>query len=458
MWRNKPLLRREGDKIFKTGKEACQLLTGEAARRDGGNHEFLETWDSLVGSLGVVFERMPKYAWVMKQLLEPERSIAFRVAWIDDSGISRVNRGYRVQYSSALGPYEGGTRFSAHVNNSTMKAAAFDTTFTNALALKNMGGAFGGADFVPYFKSDTEIQRFCQSYMTELSKYIGPNFDLPGLGEGVSSMEMGYMYGQYKRINQHYGQVGKGILWSGHPEHETAQGYGVVYFAKKMLEDKGLSLEGKKCIITGSNVVAMAVAEKLLEFGAVPITFSDGSGNIYEPSGFDEGKLKTMKRIKQDRGARVGRYIIASTTAKFNDPAQITAIPCDLVFPCSYLSQINASDVSQLSENDCMGVIEGVQRGLSSDGFKLLRKKGMMHAPYRATTIGASLVNGFTLTHSPLQQGETLDTRVEAVVSETYEQIARTAKEFNTRGDLNAGTNITAFLQVANSMLQQGSV
>ena len=193
MWRNKPLLRREGDKIFKTGTEAVQLLNGEAIRRDGGHKIFLETWESMVGSLGVVFERMPKYAWVMKQLLEPERSVTFRVAWLDDSGVSRVNRGYRVQYSSALGPYEGGTTFSPRVDNSSMKAAAFDTTFCNALALKNVGGAFGGADFVPYKKSDTEIQRFCQSYMTELSKYIGPDMDLPGLGEGVSSMEIGYV-------------------------------------------------------------------------------------------------------------------------------------------------------------------------------------------------------------------------------------------------------------------------
>jgi glutamate dehydrogenase (NADP+) len=462
MWRNKPLLRREGDKIFKTGKEACQLLTGEAIRRDGSNHEFLETWESLVGSLGVVFERMPKYAWVMKQLLEPERSITFRVAWLDDSGVSRVNRGYRVQYSSALGPYEGGTRFAAQVTGSTMKAAAFDTTFTNALALKNMGGAFGGADFLPINKSDTEIQRFCQSYMTELSKYIGPDLDLPGLGEGVGAMEMGFMYGQYKRIHNSVGQIGKGILWSGQPdpEHETAQGYGVVYFAKKMLEEKGMSLEGKKCLITGSNPIAMAVAEKLIELGAVPITFSDSSGHIYEPNGFDEAKLKTMKRIKQDRGARVGRYIIASTTAQFNDPEQVSAIPCDLVFPCSYMGQIDEQDVALLRENGCQGVIEGVQRALSNKGILALKKKGMMHGPYRATTIGASLVNGFTISQYPLlfKEGETIDTRVEDVVNETYDQIARTAKEFNTRGDLHAGANITSFLQVANVMLQQGSV
>jgi len=234
MWRNKPLLRREGDRIFKTGAEAFQLLNGEAQRRDEGNAAFLSSWASMASSLAVVFDRTPKYAWIMKQLIEPERSVTFRVAWLDDSGISRVNRGFRIQYSSALGPYEGGTAFSSRVNLSNMKAAAFDQTFTNALSGRGLGGAYGGCDFNPYSKSDAEIQRFCQSYMTELSKYIGPDVDLPSLGEGVTREEIGYMYGQYKRINQHCGQLGKGLLWGGTPVHIQAHGYGVVYFAKKM--------------------------------------------------------------------------------------------------------------------------------------------------------------------------------------------------------------------------------
>lgn len=460
MWRNKPLLRRDGDKIFKTGNEAVGLLTGEAGRKDVGADEFLSSWESLVGSLGVVFERMPKYAWIMKQLLEPERSITFRVAWLDDSGISRVNRGFRVQYSSALGPYEGGTKFSSKVNTSSMKAAAFDTTFSNALSLKNVGGAYGGADFNPYTKSETEIQRFCQSYMTELSKYIGPDVDLPGLGEGVTATEIGYLYGQYKRINHHCGQVGKGLLWGGVPLHEQAQGYGVAYFAKKMLADKGLSLEGKRCLITGSNYTALSVAEKLIELGAIPVTFSDTSGNIFEPQGFDSAKLKTMQRIKQDRGARVGRYILASTSAKFNDPENVFSIPCDLVFPCSNLSPLTDSDVSLLSANGCQGVVEGVFSSMTNGAVTAAKKKGMMHGPYRATTIGASLVNGMTLSNQPIQfqQGETLDSRVESSINELFDEIKSTAKEFNTRGDLHTGTNIAAFLRVANAMFSHGSV
>ncbi len=310
MWRSKPLLRREGDKVFKTGIEAVNLLNGEAYRRDEGCIRFLQSWESMSSSLAVVFDRSPKYAWIMKQLIEPERCITFRVAWIDDSGISRVNRGYRIQYSSALGPYEGGTHFSPRVNMSSMKAAAFDATFINALSTK-LGGAFGGSDINPYTKSETELQRFCQSYMTELSKYIGPDIDLPGIGEGVTLSEIGYMYGQYKRINAHCGRQNKGLLWGGAPQHIQAQGYGVVYFAKKMLEDKGLSLQGKRCLITGSNYVALAVAEKLIELGAIPLTFSDSSGHIYEPGGFDLAKVKTVQKIKSDR------YIIKLFLAYF---------------------------------------------------------------------------------------------------------------------------------------------
>eukprot|EP01038_Epipyxis_sp_PR26KG_P004966 gene4966-6941_t len=414
IWYNKPLFRREGDKVFKTGIEATQLLINEAIRKDGVASEFLASWESLVGSLSVVFERTPKYAWIMKQLLEPERSITFRVAWLDDSGVSRVNRGFRVQYSSALGPYEGGTAFTARMNASSVKSAAFDATFSNALALKNVGGAYGGADFNPFNKSDTEIQKFCQSYMTELSKYIGSSVDYPAIGEGCTSSEIGYLYGQYKRINQHCGQIGEGLLWGGYPQYEQAQGYGVVYFTKRMLEEKGMSLEGKRCLITGSHYTAMAVAEKLIEFGAIPITFSDSSGYIYESQGFDLGKFKTMQRTKQDRGARVGRYIVASTSAKF-ETGNIFSIPCDLAFPCSNITKMTDLDVNLLSSNGCIGIIEGVHQAMSNQSLVAAKKKSLMIGPYRVTTLGGVLVSGLELSKKPLltHLGETLDKRVE---------------------------------------------
>lgn len=436
------------------------MLNQEAARRSPGMSEFLNVWEGTVNSLSGVFDRMPKYAWIMKQMLEPERTITFRVAWIDDAGISRTNRGYRVQYSSAMGPYEGGTTFNSSVSLSSMKAEAFDTTFTNALIPRSVGGAYGGADFNPYNKSETEIQRFCQSYMTEMSKYIGPDVDLPGLGSGVGAPEIGYLYGQYKRINQHCGQLGKGLLWGGSPVYQQAQGFGVAHFADCMLRDKGQSLEGKRCVITGSNYVALAVAEKLLDLGAIPISFTDDSGSIFEERGFDMGKLKTIQKIKQDRGARIGRYIIASTSAKFNDPPSVCDIPCDLIFPCQNSMPLTSADVTALAAGGCMGIIEGVNNAMLNEGISTAKKRGLMHGPCRATTVGASLMNGIAVTEEPLQlhAGETLDTRVRGVMEAVHDEVKSTAKEFNRRGDLHAGANIAAFMRVGDIMLMQGSV
>ena len=403
-WRSKPLLKREGAKIFKTGTEAAQLLIGEAMRKDADCEDFIDSWTSMSNSLTTVFERLPKYAWVMKQLVEPERTFSFRVAWIDDGGVSRVNRGYRVQYSSALGPFEGGLAFSERTDLSLMKANAFDTTFSNALSGMLVGGAYGGADFNPYTKSEAEIQRFCQSYMTELSKYIGLDVDLPSLGDGATEREIGYLYGQYKRLTHHHGRPGHGLLWGGNPSaYISAQGYGAVYFAEEMLKDKGDSLQGKRCLITGSHYVALAVAQKLHDMGAIPITLSDTSGYIYEPGGFNQSKIETVKKIKSERGARVGRYIIASTSAQFDEAEKIYDIPCDLVFSCSHHKKIDAEIVNKLGStkpddvgavNSFKGVIECVSRTVSVDGYDTLKKRGLLHGPYRATTAGACMING----------------------------------------------------------------
>mmetsp|Transcript_17046 Transcript_17046/g.15398 ORF Transcript_17046/g.15398 Transcript_17046/m.15398 type:complete len:525 (-) Transcript_17046:47-1621(-) len=454
-WRNKPLFRRDGvDRVFRSGAEATQLLLSEANRKDAGSKEFLQSWESMVTSLSVVFERMPKYAWVMKQLLEPERTITFRVPWIDDSGISRVNRGFRAQYSSALGPYAGGTSFSSRVTISTIKALAFDTTFSTALSGVKLGGAYGGADFNPYNKSETEIQRFCQSYMTELSKYIGPDVDLPGMGEGVTSSEIGYLYGQYKRLNHQCGQFGSGLLWGGSPANAQAQGHGVVCFAKRMLEDKGLTLEGKKCLVTGSHYVALAVAEKLLEFGAIPISFSDTSGHVVELNGFNKAKFKTLQTIKSERGARIGRYILASTTAKFNDPPNVYDLECDFAFPCSSTIAITESDIAYLSSRGCQGIIEGVQQAMTNGAITAAKKKGLLLGPYRATTSAGALFYNI----SDKDSNNSIDYQIFAEMSSVYEELKSTSKEFNTRGDLHAAADIASFLRVADVMLVHGAV
>jgi len=456
LWRNKPLF---ADNVFKTGTEASQLLMDHALLKDSGSTHFLQSWESTVNSLAVVFDRMPKYAWVMKQLLEPDRTVTFRVAWIDDNGISRLNRGFRVQYSSALGPYEGGLAFGRKVNYSYVKSAAFDTVFVNALSRKHIGGAYGGSDFEPSGKSDTEIQRFCQSFMTELAKYVGPDSDLPGLGDGVSPAEIGYLYGQYKRIHQHHGQLGTGLLWGGAPAYQSMVGYGVVQFAKKMLADKNMNLNGKRILITGNKSVALSVGEKLLEAGAVPIVFSDTHGYIHEPDGFDLLKIKTVQKIQTERDARIGRYIVSSTTAKFSDDfGDLFDIPCDFVFACAGSPSIHEADVQKLAQHGCKGVIEGVHQGISNNGILALKKRNLLFAPYKAATIGSALINGYSIAQNPLVAGETMEGRVDEAISRVFDEIKATGKEFNTRGDLNAAANIAAFLRVANVMMVHGAV
>ncbi|KAH8094236.1 glutamate dehydrogenase [Aureococcus anophagefferens] len=344
-WRNKALLRVHGEELFfKTGTQAVNLLVNESKRRDGNKGVYLDQFGCFMQSLAPVFDRSPRYAWIAKILLEPERFISFRVSYIDDSGNTRTNRGFRVQYSSTLGPYEGGlhqgskrernsqlqrlhsrpfsTRlhFGAHVDADLVKSMAFDGNFGNALTGARLGGAAGGSNFEPRLASESEIQRFCQSFMTELSKYVGPDRDLPSMGVNVGAAEVGYLYGQYKRTTEHYARHGRASCGRRCRTRSSATG-------RPLREAPGRVarrvLAGKRCLITGSGKVALAVAERLLALGAVPLTFSDTSGHIYEPDGIAATKFEQISTIKAERGARVGRYIIASTTAKFNEPEDI---------------------------------------------------------------------------------------------------------------------------------------
>jgi len=382
----------------------------------------------------------------------------FTVAWLDDSGNARINRGFRVQYNSALGPYEGGTHFGMGVNASVSKALALDRTFTNALTGTHMGAAVGGSDFNPHGKSEAEIQRFCQSYMTELSKYIGPDMDIPGMGLSTGPNEMGYMYGQYKRINNHTSQKGRGLLWGGHPPFPMCPGWGVVHFAQNVLADKGEDLKGKKCLITGSGKNALAVAQKLLEYGAIPVTFTDSSGHIYEPDGIDAQKLKQIQKIKSERGARIGRYIIASTTARYNEPENIFNIPCDLVFLCGKMNELNDQIATVLADNGCLGVFEGCNMPSTPEAIKVYKKRGLLFGPYRATLAGANLTNGIALQTSPLSTPQEMDEKLKGVMQRTFKLCKSTAQEYNIRGNLHAGASIAAFVKVADAMFTQGSV
>lgn len=449
-WRNKPLFRRQGDVRFKTGLEAANLLVDEAKRRDAHEEFFIDSVSSTMQCLAPIFDRNPRYAFVAKQLMEPERFIQFRVAWIDDVGVVRMTRGYRAQYSSSLGPYEGALHFGSHVNSGVVKALGFDSVFSNALTGFNIGAAVGGADINPFNKSDAEMQRFCQSYMTELAKYIGPDQDQPTMGMGVGETEIGYLFGQYKRINIKSSSGGKPFLSAGSPSFYKAPGFGVVHFADNMLRDKGDSLEGKRCLIIGSGKVARSVAEKLLDYGAIPLTFSDNSGIVYEPDGIDAGKLRVINNIKTERGALLGRYIIASTSAKFNDPESIFDIPCDLCFPCGAMKDVDGQDVAKLADNGCMGIIEGGHSAVTPEARKCLKKRGILYGPHTLTMTGSHIATSLGVGAN--------DAMLANEVNRIYGDVKRTAEEFNARGDLFAGANITGFLRVANVMLTHGAV
>lgn len=449
-WRNKPLFRRQGDIRFKTGLEASSLLVKEAKRRDAHETYFIDSVESTMTCLAPIFDRNPRYAFVAKQLMEPERFIQFRVAWMDDVGVVRMTRGYRCQYSSSLGPYEGALHFGPHVNSGVVKSLGFDSVFSNALTGFPIGAAVGGADIDPLDKSDAEMQRFCQSYMTELAKYVGPDIDQPTMGMGVGELEIGYLFGQYKRINMKGSSNGKPFLTTGPSAFSKASGFGVVHFAANILQDKGATLEGKRCLIIGAGKVARSIAEKLIEYGAIPITLSDSSGFVYESDGFDAGKLRTIDKIKSDRSALLGRYIIASTSAKFNDPESIFDIPCDLCFPCGAMKDIDAPDVEKLIQNGCMGIIEGGTSTVSQQARQSLKKRGILYGPHTLTMTGAHIVTSLG--------GNVTDDMLATEVKRIYTDAKTTAAEFNARGDLFAGANIAGFLRLANVMLRHGAV
>lgn len=305
-----------------------------------------------------------RLTWCLSSLNDTQ----FRVPWIDDTGNSRVNRGFRVQFSSALGPYMGGVRFHPDTNHGTAKFLAFETVFRNALA-GPFGSAHGGSDFNPFDKSEAEVMRFCQSYMTELANYIGPHTDIPTAGVGVGPKEIGYMFGQYKRLRQLHPAGTEGILSGGQYYYPQVTGYGIVHFANRILESRGESLKGKRCLISGSGTVALSVAEKLLDLGAIPIGMSDYYGYVVEPEGFTKKNVKELTRIKSERSARIGAYIMSSTTAVYHpaEEGSIWETACDYVFPCAIQNDLNGGDVKKLIKNGCKGIFEGANLPCNDD-------------------------------------------------------------------------------------------
>ncbi|KAJ1675606.1 hypothetical protein EV182_000943 [Spiromyces aspiralis] len=431
--------------------------------RDSNQPEFKQAVTEVIDSLKPVFEQDPKYLDVIERLIEPERQIIFRVPWIDDAGKQQVNRGFRVQMSSALGPYKGGLRFHPTVNLSIIKFLAFEQVFKNSLTTLMMGAGKGGSDFDPRGKSDNEVMRFCQSFMTELSRHIGPDTDVPAGDINVGAREIGYLFGQYKRIKNEFTGVltGKDLAFGGSLIRPEATGYGCVYFAKNYLEYFGDSIEGKRCLISGSGNVAQYTAEKLIDLGAIPLTFSDSSGFIYQENGFTREQVQQIIHLKTVKRGRISEYCESSSEAKFIPGKRPWEVPADLAFPSATQNEIEEADAEVLVANGVRGVFEGANMPSTPEAVDHFKKNGVMFGPAKAANAGGVAVSGLEMSQNSARlqwTREEVDAKLERIMKDIFNNSVEAAKQYGLEGDIQAGANIAGFLKVANAMIAQGCV
>ena len=399
---------------------------------------------------------------ILMRMAEPERVVSFRVPWIDDTGEIRVNRGFRIEMNSAIGPYKGGLRFHESVNLSILKFLAFEQVFKNALTTLPMGGGKGGADFDPKGKSDGEVMRFCQSFMTELFRHIGPNRDIPAGDIGVGGREIGYMFGQYKRLKNEFTGVltGKGISWGGSMIRPEATGYGAVYFAENMLSTKSDGLQGKSVVISGSGNVAQYAAEKSIQLGAKVLTLSDSSGYVMDPDGIDADKLKFVMDLKNNKRERIRKYVDAYAHASFHAGERPWAVPCDVALPCATQNELHENDAKQLANNGCICVSEGANMPSTPQAIQVFHANKMLYAPGKASNAGGVAVSGLEMAQNSLRYSwtrEEVDERLQGIMSDIH----KSCVAYGQNGDhvnYEKGANIAGFVKVADAMLAQGVV
>ena len=399
---------------------------------------------------------------ILMRMAEPERVVSFRVPWIDDSGEIRVNRGFRIEMNSAIGPYKGGLRFHESVNLSILKFLAFEQVFKNALTTLPMGGGKGGADFNPKGKSDGEVMRFCQSFMTELFRHIGPNRDIPAGDIGVGGREIGYMFGQYKRLKNEFTGVltGKGISWGGSMIRPEATGYGAVYFAENMLSNKSDGLQGKNIVISGSGNVAQYAAEKCIQLGAKVLTLSDSSGYVMDPEGIDADKLAFVMHVKNNKRERISKYVDSYPQASFYAGKRPWTVPCDVALPCATQNELDENDAKQLAANGCFCVSEGANMPSTPNAIKVFHANEILYAPGKASNAGGVAVSGLEMAQNSLRYSwtrEEVDERLQAIMSDIH----KSCVDYGQNGDhinYEKGANIAGFVKVADAMLAQGVV
>ena len=428
---------------------------------------FLQAVEEVLMTLQPLLDKDAKYEKykILERITEPERIISFRVEWVDDKGEIQVNRGYRVQYNSAIGPYKGGLRFHPSVNLGILKFLGFEQIFKNSLTGLAIGGGKGGSYFDPKGKSETEVMRFCQAFMTELHRHIGATIDVPAGDIGVGGREVGYMFGQFKRLTRSYEGVltGKNLLFGGSLARTEATGYGAVYFAQNMLEDRGESLEGKVCAVSGAGNVATYCCEKLLQLGAKPVTVSDSRGMIYDPEGI---KVDVLKQVKEVERASLTRYAELVPTAKHTPVAEypegrnaVWSVPCFAAFPCATQNELNLADAKALLANGCKCVAEGANMPSTLEAVHAFLEAGIAYGPAKAANAGGVATSQLEMQQNAGMQSwtfETVDGKLKDIMGNIYKNAAETAKEFGQPGNLVLGANIAGFRKVADAMIAQG--
>ncbi|MGC6532598.1 MAG: NADP-specific glutamate dehydrogenase [Flavobacteriales bacterium] len=427
--------------------------------------EFLQAVQEVAETVIPFIQDHPQYEAhsILDRMVEPERTIMFRVSWTDDSGKTHVNRGYRVEFNSAIGPYKGGLRFHPTVNLSILKFLGFEQVFKNSLTTLPMGGGKGGSDFDPKGKSDAEVMRFCQSFMTELARHIGPNTDVPAGDIGVGGREIGYMFGQYKRLRNEFTGVltGKGINWGGSLIRPEATGYGCVYFAQEMLNHVGDWMKGKTVVVSGSGNVAQFAVEKATELGAEVVTMSDSKGFIHDASGIDADKLAWIMDLKNNRRGRIREYAEHFASATYHEGQRPWGIACDVALPCATQNELNGEEAEALVANGCKAVAEGANMPSTPEAIEVFHAKKVLFAPGKASNAGGVATSGLEMSQNSLRlnwSAEEVEQRLHTIMQDIHAQCVKYGTNDDGTVDYVRGANIAGFVKVADAMIDQGVV
>ena len=437
-----------------------ESVYSDVVNRDPNQPEFLQAVREVLECLKPVLEKKPEYkeAGILERMVEPERAIVFRVSWVDDKGRTRVNRGFRVQFNSSIGPYKGGLRFHPTVNLSVIKFLGFEQIFKNSLTGLSLGGGKGGSDFDPKGKSDAEIMRFCQSFMTELSRHIGADTDVPAGDIGVGAREIGYLFGQYKRLRNEFTGVltGKGLTYGGSLIRPEATGYGLCSFTDEMLKANGLSFKDKTVVISGSGNVAIYATEKAQQLGAKVVAVSDSNGYLYDKNGI---RLDVLKEIKEVKRGRISDYLMYVPTAEYYEGKGIWSIKCDIALPCATQNELNGEDAKTLIKNGCIAVAEGANMPSTPEAIEEFLANGVLFGPAKAANAGGVATSGLEMCQNSQRipwTSEQVDSKLKEIMVNIYHNAATAAEEYGLKGNLAAGANIAGFIKVADAMLAQG--